>query len=53
MKLSIEGQVNVGEIFQDTSTIDFMSSMITESAIYAPEWEDEGYAELGLHASQP
>ncbi|KAI1757322.1 hypothetical protein F4782DRAFT_223990 [Xylaria castorea] len=53
MKPSIEGQSNAGEIVPDGSTIDFVISMITESAIYAPEREDKGYAELGLHASQP
>ncbi len=52
MKSSIEGQSNAGEIFPDSSTMDFMNGMITESAVYAPEREDKGYAELRLYASQ-
>ncbi|KAH8787781.1 hypothetical protein F5883DRAFT_656987 [Diaporthe sp. PMI_573] len=52
MNLGTEGQTDSEDGFLNSSTIDFMSGIISEIARYTPERVDEEYAELGLHSSQ-
>lgn len=53
MTLGTEGQTESEDGLPDSSTIDFISDIITEIARHAPERVDLEYAELELHNSRP
>lgn len=52
LNLGTEAQTDSEDGFLDSSTVDFMSGIVTEIARHAPERVDEEYAELELHNSQ-